>query len=152
MVPNDEHPTTTHAEPGAGRPRLVFTVGDQFTDGEPQREFIIVDDETLIGSAAHANLQLDRLLPIQAVIRHDERDEYVLFTRGDVTLGTAADGTDADEGHVLRTGFRLELGEWAMFFMRDEFADHGRPFGGRQGGEFEHQKPQPDRESEFPAV
>jgi len=27
------------------------------------------------------------------------------------------------------------VGDWTLTFMRDEYADHGRPFGGREGGE-----------------
>jgi hypothetical protein len=32
-----------------------------------------------------------------------------------------------------------------MAYYREEFADHGRPFGGRQGGEYAFQKQQPVR-------
>jgi hypothetical protein len=32
-----------------------------------------------------------------------------------------------------------------MTFFREEFADHGRPYGGRVGGEIGHQRPQPER-------
>lgn len=50
-------------------------------------------------------------------------------------------GVDVGE-KSLRTGDRLEFGDWVMSFFREEFADHGRPYGGRQGGEFSHQKAQ----------
>ena len=48
---------------------------------------------------------------------------------------------------ALRTGNLLELGNVRFSFFREEFADHGRPFGGRQGGEFSHQREQPPRPS-----
>ena len=32
-----------------------------------------------------------------------------------------------------------------MSFYREEYADHGRPYGGRVGGEIGHQRPQPPR-------
>ena len=34
---------------------------------------------------------------------------------------------------------------WILVFGREEFADHGRPYGGREGGEFDVQPPQPGR-------
>ena len=46
-------------------------------------------------------------------------------------------------GRILRTGARIELGPWRMGFFREEFADHGRPYGGRVGGELARQKRQP---------
>lgn len=45
---------------------------------------------------------------------------------------------------VLRTGARVQMGQWSMAFFREEFADHGRPFGGRSGGELAYQRPQFD--------
>jgi hypothetical protein len=37
------------------------------------------------------------------------------------------------------------LGEWTMSFYREEYADHGRPYGGRIGGELGRQQAQPPR-------
>jgi hypothetical protein len=53
-------------------------------------------------------------------------------------------GIDADR-QVLRTGAQFVLGPWRFVFMRAEFADHGRPYGGREGGEGEVQPDQPPR-------
>ena len=47
---------------------------------------------------------------------------------------------------LLRTGARIELGPWTLLYAREEHADHGRPYGGRIGGELGHQRPQPRRE------
>jgi hypothetical protein len=50
----------------------------------------------------------------------------------------------------LRTGALITLGPWRLAFFREEFADHGRPFGGRMGGEFAVQRPQPARRTVAP--
>jgi hypothetical protein len=142
----DEHATTTHATPGAGNPKLVFVVGSENWDGSPAREFALVAETTTIGSAPDSDLRLEGLDPLHAEIRHDENDEYVLFAFGAALLSSDRESGDTPGGHELRTGSRVELGTWAMTFSREEFADHGRPFGGRQGGEGEHQKRQLPRE------
>jgi hypothetical protein len=126
--------TTTHYSPGSGRPRLIFVVGSENWNGEPPREFNLLPDVTTIGSGENSSLRLDGLAMVAAEIRHDEQDEYLLFLPGDTV------------GRVLRTGARIEVGPWRMAFFREEFADHGRPFGGRQGGELEHQKRQARRQ------
>ena len=138
-------PATTHAAWGAGDPRLVFNVGEDW-DGSPAREFALTADETTIGSADGADLQLAGLDPEHARIVHEPDDEYVLYSFGDAGLGAADHpGGAASDRQVLRTGAKVELGTWSMFFTRDEDADHGRPHGGRVGGELAHQQPQPDR-------
>ena len=93
----------------------------------------------VIGSGPDADLQLDGLEPVHAEIVHNERDEYVLVRHGVVTgsFGPA-------DSSILRTGARLQMGPWCLAYFREEFADHGRPFGGRSGGEFAYQKPQLD--------
>jgi len=142
----EEHPTTTHAGFGEGNPKLIFVVGSDNWDGEPAREFPITTDLVRIGSAPGTDLQLEGLDPAHAEIRHDDDDEYVLFVFGDAQLSSEHESGGVEGGHVLRTGSRISLGDWGMSFSRDEFADHGRPFGGRQGGEGEHQRRQPPRE------
>jgi hypothetical protein len=49
------------------------------------------------------------------------------------------------DSSVLRTASRVDLGDRTMSFYREEHADHGRPYGGRAGGEIGHQRPQPTR-------
>jgi hypothetical protein len=142
----DEHATTTHAGFGEGNPRLVFVVGSDDWDGEPAREFPLDREIVRIGSAPDTDLTLEGLDPLHAEIRHDDNDEYVVFAFGDAQLSSDHESGGVEGGHVLRTGSRVELGDWAMTFSRDEFADHGRPFGGRQGGEGEHQQRQAPRE------
>ena len=130
---------STHAQPGAGRPRLVFEVDAENWDGEPAREFDLLMTTTSIGSGADADLRLDGLDPMHAEIRHDERDEYVLHVFGEAELSSELqspeEGAPEEDGRILRTGSKVQLGEWAMSYYREEFSDHGRPFGGREGGE-----------------
>jgi hypothetical protein len=135
----------THAAPGQGRPRLVFVVDPETWDGTAPHEFDLLDPTTTIGASPDMDLQLAGLAPFHAEIRHDERDEYVLFVHGDAELSSELETpledaeTAEPKGRILRTGARVQLGEWAMSYYREEYADHGRPFGGRQGGEGEAQ-------------
>jgi len=133
-------PTTTHAGWGAGRPRLLVTSEDDRYVHE------IAHDLTRIGSAADVELVLPAADPLHATIAHDATDEYVLtmFGAGETNALThREDGSGRSE--VLRTGAHFTTGPWRLVFARDEFADHGRPYGGRQGGEGAHQRRQPAR-------
>ncbi|WP_382310104.1 FHA domain-containing protein [Herbiconiux sp. UC225_62] len=147
-------PTTTHYLPGSGRPRLLFTVGSETWDGRPPREFDLLPDVTTIGSGPDADLRLPGIEALHAEIRHDENDEYVLHAWAPVGGGSGWPGEGTDQarppGRILRTGARLDIGPWRLAYFREEFADHGRPFGGRLGGELSHQKPQPPRPSRRP--
>ncbi len=139
-------PTRTHSTPGSGRPRLYFVVGSESWDGTPPREYNL-GEKTTIGSSPEADLRLDGLPPIAAVIHHDADDEYRLEAEnaggGSALLDVT--GNRRVSGRLLRTGARIELGKWRLAYFREEYADHGRPHGGRVGGEFAHQKPQPPR-------
>lgn len=133
--------TTTHAEWGAGHPRLLVR-------SEHERYVHEIDcDLTHIGSSADSDLVLPATDPLHAKIMHDTTDEYVLTMVGD---GATSSGPHA----ILRTGAHFTAGPWQLVFARDEFADHGRPYGGRRGGELAHQRPQaprPDYAKEHPA-
>lgn len=135
-------PTTTHAERGAGSPRLRITRDDERT------EFALDADVVRIGSAAGNELQLADTDPVHATITHDDRDEYVLELHGEGEMNASA-GVAATHGgdrtETLRTGARFTTGPWTLVFAREEFADHGRPFGGRLGGEYSDQPVQPPR-------
>jgi len=147
MPTNDEGaPTTTHAAHGAGNPRLVFTVG-QHWDGVSPTEFPLAGETTTIGSGADVDLRLEGALPLAATIRHVEGDEYVL-ERSDVSSDGPADPAQQATDVTLRSGAPVVVEPWSMVFQRDEFADHGRPFGGREGGEGSHQPQQPRRPSD----
>lgn len=133
--------TTTHDPRHGGHPRLVLSVGNR---RRPEGGIIhpLRGAVTRIGSAEDCDLRLPDVAPLQAEVHHRDDDEMVLVDR-------AGDGSTRVHGApvreiVLRTGCRVELGDWCFAYRRAEYADHGRPFGGRIGGELGHQRRQPD--------
>jgi hypothetical protein len=139
--------TTTHDEDQGGRPRLILALGGSVLV-EPgrrveSREFPLTQEVTTLGTATSADLQLADTDEQQAEIVHDEFDEYVLVQRT-AAVPTYVNGEPV-ERRTLRTGDRLEIGPWTLSYFREEYADHGRPHGGRQGGEGAIQQPQPPR-------
>jgi hypothetical protein len=125
--------TTTHDPQGGGRPRLIFAIGDSAPAGSQQREFDLLRGVTVLGSGPEADLRLAGLDERHAEVRRDDADEYVFVDLGSAA-GSRVDGQPMGE-QALHTGDRIELGGWTLAFYREEFADHGRPYGGRQGGE-----------------
>lgn len=127
-----ESVTTTHAAWGAGNPRILAT-------SEHERHVHEIDCDLIhIGSAADSDLQLAATDALHAKILHDPTDEYVLTMVGE---GATSGGRHG----ILRTGAHFTAGPWHLVFVRDEYADHGRPYGGRIGGEAGHQRPQDPR-------
>ncbi|MCU1515262.1 MAG: hypothetical protein JWO10_2352 [Microbacteriaceae bacterium] len=124
-------------------------IGSENWDGSPARQFALDAEVTAIGSAPTCDLVLMGLDRAHAQIRHDANDEYVLYSSGHVSVGSRpGDGNGREDGGiVLRTGSPIGLGKWRLGFFREEFADHGRPFGGRAGGELSYQRSQPARPS-----
>jgi len=137
--------TTTHYLPGSGRPRLIFAVGSGDWNFSRPREFDLLPGSTVIGSGPEADLRLEGLEARHAEIRHNDDDEYVLYSYAATGGGRPNLPHSKDDARILRTGSRIEIGTWRLAYYREEFADHGRPFGGRQGGEYEFQKQQPVR-------
>lgn len=135
-------PTTTHAGWGAGDPRLLISREDD------RSVHHITTDTVRVGSAEGNELRLADTDPVHATIAHDERDEYVLTLHGAGEMNAnplSAETDGGDRSEILRTGARFTAGPWTLVFSREEFADHGRPFGGREGGELDDQPPQPAR-------
>lgn len=137
--------TTTHYLPGSGRPRLIFAVGSGDWNLSRPREFDLLPGTTVIGSGPDADLRLEGLEARHAEVRHNDDDEYVLYSYAPTGGGRPNLPHSKDDARILRTGSRIEIGTWRMAYYREEFADHGRPFGGRQGGEYAFQKQQPVR-------
>ena len=132
--------TTTHAAPGSGDPELVLVA----TPDGPARadvRYPLDKDEVTIGSGTDQDVRLPGTLPHHLSVVHDERDEYRLRPVGPVGGGSAAEPPD----RALRTGATVRVGDWELAFRRDERADHGRPYGGREGGEGELNRLQPPR-------
>ncbi len=135
--------TTTHDPSGSGAPRLVLKKKDIW-DGEHQPVFWLNDAETTIGSDASCDIVLPGLEPVHTVVQHDGEDEFVL---GNLGPEARVHGAVVHAFSVLRTGARIDVGAHQLSFYREEYADHGRPHGGRIGGEAGHQRPQPPRRS-----
>lgn len=135
--------TTTHDPAAGGRPRLVMAPSPTPLPGERRQVFPLASEVTTIGSAPDCDIRLPGLAPRHAEVRHDSRDEYVLVRLSGAGV-TRVNGAPVVTS-VLRTASRLQLGEWTLSFYREEYADHGRPYGGRIGGELGHQRPQPPR-------
>lgn len=131
--------TTTHHTRGSGRPRLRLVKHHEEFGPGPLLEFDITEDRTVIGSSESCDLQLSGIAPEHAEIVHDGFDEYVLSSRGAIEGSV---NPESNKEVTLRTGSRVHIGPWRIVFFREEYADHGRPFGGRQGGEFSYQQPQ----------
>lgn len=130
-------PTTTHYARGGGRPRLIFVRDSEKWDGLPPLEYDLTLNTTVIGSGDEADFKLPDLAAIHGKILHTDQDEYVFVPQSDHNSGS--------EQKILRTGARIILGPWRLVFFREEYADHGRPFGGRTAGEFARlQRPQFD--------
>ena len=132
--------TTTHDPRGGGRPRLYFGLSEFPQVGEEQRVEYVTQQRTTIGSAQDCDIVVDGLQPVHAVIERTADDEYVL-------THVAASGTSTVAGlpaqaSRLRTGAGILLDAVRLSYVRDEYADHGRPYGGRLGGEIGRQLPQ----------
>lgn len=130
--------TTTHDPSGGGNPRLYLT-----DTRRPQGRlgvFRLQPGGTRIGSGLGMDLQLPGLDDLQAEVLRTDEDEYVLVARS-TTIQSTVSGLQLPR-QTLRTGSRIELGPWRMSYVRDEYADHGRPYGGRIGGELGRQRTQ----------
>lgn len=138
--------TTTHDPHGGGHPRLIFTtdsssrLGERGGAADGPYAFELLRGVTRIGSGPDADLRLSGLDAQHAEIRRDAADEYV-FVRLSAERSGTVNGRTVEE-KPLHTGDHLELGPWRMSYFREEFADHGRPHAGREGGEFSDQQPQ----------
>jgi hypothetical protein len=134
--------TTTHDPARGGGPRLVLVAGQDVWAGQRQAVYWLADTVTTIGSGQDCDVCLPQLPEVQAEVHHDEADELVIVAR---SPGVRVNGAQVRR-QVLRTGARVEVGPWQLAYYREEYADHGRPYGGRIGGELGHQRPQPPRD------
>ncbi len=133
--------TTTHDPARGGSPRLILTRENVWAD--QALPSYALRERTTIGSSPDSDICLSGLAPQHAVIEHDGRDEFVVTAIGGATRVHGK----LIEQQILRTGSRLDVGRHRLVFRREEYADHGRPHGGRIGGEAGRQLPQPPREA-----
>ncbi|MFC4139532.1 MULTISPECIES: FHA domain-containing protein [unclassified Microbacterium] len=139
-APHAPQPTTTHSSWGSGEPHLLIV-----NEEDGRIVFPLDADLVTIGSDGGNHVVLEGTMPLHATIRHDEHDEYLLTMHGPGETNARPIEGAQDRTEVLRTGARFTMGPWRIVFMRAEYADHGRPYGGREGGEGTHQRRQPDR-------
>jgi hypothetical protein len=129
----------TAVPPGAGQPRLVKATDGHAVVGSPEasgieQSFRLDREVTRLGGADDQDIVVPGVDPEHGEIRREpELDEYVYHQ-------TSPSGTSQVNGAIvdaaaLHHGDRLTLGEWTLVFQRDEFAEHGRFEGGRQGGD-----------------
>lgn len=135
--------TTTHDPRHGGDPRLIMALTEHPFPGDRQKVFRLRGEVTTIGSDAACDIRLAGLDRFEAEVRHDAADEYVVVRLGRPG-STRVNGAPVETA-LLRTATRLDVGDWTLSFYREEYADHGRPYGGRVGGEIGHQRPQPAR-------
>lgn len=135
--------TTTHDPNRGGSPRLFISRGPRTPD---HQTIPLRDDVTTIGAGADCDIRLPGLEALHAVIQHDDEDEFVLVRRSGGPDSTRVHGAPVDTA-ILRSGSGIELGRWKLSYFREEYADHGRPYGGRIGGELGRQRSQPRRAS-----
>jgi hypothetical protein len=137
-----------------GAPRLIVCVaGDGTLDHalvNSAQVFFLRSRVTTLGAEPDADIQLAGSDARFGEVVHDGFDEYV-FQRQPSDAVVRINGQKVLR-HPLRTGDRLELGAWTLMYFREEYADHGRPYGGRQGGEGAVQRPQPPRSAVTPAA
>lgn len=133
--------STTHDPAGGGNPRIYLSDTSDPDADWPVGVYHLSPAGIRIGSGADVELRLPGIDELQAEIVHTDDDEYVLVARSTRLLSTV--GGLQRPRQILRTGSRIQLGPWRMAYVRDEYADHGRPYGGRIGGELGHQRTQP---------
>jgi hypothetical protein len=129
----------TDVAPGAGHPRLVQARQGHAPVGSPAAEGIehsypLSAEVTSLGSSPSSDIVLAGIEADHGQVRREEAgDEFVYhqITRDGQSHVNGVVVTDI----ALHHGDRLSVGEWTLIYQRDEFADHGRFDGGRQGGE-----------------
>jgi|GEM_PF-2990634 len=134
----DSRVSSTHDVHGGGNPRLIVT----FEDGSDLRErlgesgqsteFALLPGVTTFGSDPNSTIVLPLVAAHQAEVRRDDMDEYSLFDTSP-DQSSSVDGRQGTE-QILHTGNRVALGPWTLIYAREEYADHGSPYGGHEGG------------------
>lgn len=140
--PRRRRVTTTHDPLGGGNPRLVYYPAAPELGGLASRqELHLRRGVTTVGGAPEDDLVVAGLQPGHLRIERDPTsDEYEVVPVPDAL--TTVGGRAVEAPVALRTGMVLRAGDLELTYAREEYADHGRPYGGRQGGEFSRQRPQ----------
>jgi hypothetical protein len=129
----------TEVPPGAGHPRLVQATLGHADVGSPEAEGIdhsypLSVDVTSLGSAPNCDIVLAGLEDRHGEVYRDATGDEFIYHHLSPQNESRVNGV-AVSFAGLHHGDRLSVGEWTLIYQRDEFADHGRFDGGRQGGE-----------------
>jgi hypothetical protein len=133
--------TTTHDADRGGYPRLVMAPPAGHFPGQTWPAFLL-GDVTTFGSDPAADVVLEGLRHRHVEVRRTEEDEFVVRLLSP-TAPVRVNGAVVLEEALLRSGTKLALGPHLLVYAREEYADHGRPYGGRVGGELGRQRLQP---------
>lgn len=135
--------TTTHDPLRGGAPRLVEVPTDGVWVSEVPVHWLNRESVTTVGSSVHSHVQLRGLKPHHAEVEHTADDDFIIHARE----GTVRVHGELVDSAALSNSARIQVGETVLAFSREEYADHGRPHGGRVGGEAGQQRSQPPRTS-----
>jgi hypothetical protein len=125
--------------PGAGHPRLVRATHGHAEIGSPEAKGIensypLGVDVTSLGSALSCDIVLTGIDAEHAEVRREAGGDEFVYHHLSQTEASRVNGVVVVEAS-LHHGDRVSVGDWTLIYQRDEFADHGRFDGGRQGGE-----------------
>lgn len=133
--------STTHDPLRGGAPRLVGLALDGVWVPERPVYWLNREAVTRLGSGPTCDVQLPGLAEHHAEVEHTADDEFVIHAReGEVRVHG-----EVVQSAPLHNATRVQLGDQVLAFSREEYADHGRPHGGRLGGEVGRQRAQPRR-------
>lgn len=110
-----------------GHPRLIFAVGEGAFE-LPEDDLLIREgfelrlDVSTIGSAPSADLRLDGVAAVQARVVREAGE--LIFLNVSTASPSRVNGAEAARV-LLRTGDRIEMGQYVLSYFREEFADHG---------------------------
>lgn len=135
--------TTTHDPLRGGAPCLVEVPTDGVWVAEVAMHWLNRESVTTIGSSSDSDVQLPGLQLNHAEVEHTADDDFIIHAReGEVRVHG-----ELVQSARLSNSARISVGESVLTFQREEYADHGRPYGGRVGGEAGRQRAQPPRTS-----
>lgn len=133
--------TTTHDPLRGGAPRLVEVPTDGAWVAEVPVHWLNREGVTTVGSSVTSDVQLRGLKPRHAEVEHTADDDFIIHARE----GAVRVHGELVDSAPLSNSARIQIGETVLAFSREEYADHGRPHGGRVGGEAGQQRSQPPR-------
>jgi hypothetical protein len=125
--------------PGAGNPRLVRSGDGHALAGTPEAEGIqpshqLGIDVTTVGSDDDQDIRLEGIEPAHGEIRREASDDEFVYHHVSGAGASRINGAIVTSAG-LHHGDRLTVGSWTLVYQRDEYADHGRYDGGREGGQ-----------------